>query len=152
MVSSATDLRPTVGVGAVVWRGEHVLLIRRGKPPRAGEWSLPGGRQEWGETVEAALRREVREETALELGPLIFVAVVDLVATGADGTVTRHYTLLDYTAEAAPGVAVAGDDAEAVAWFHPDALAALELWDETRAVVERAAGLRAGADHSATAF
>lgn len=150
VVSAASGPRPTVGVGAVVWRGDRVLLIRRGKPPRAGEWSLPGGRQEWGETVEAALRREVREETALELGPLTFVAVVDLLASGADGVVTRHYTLLDYTAEAAPGEAVAGDDAQAVAWFRPDALAALELWDETRAVIARAAGLRPGPAHSET--
>ncbi|MFP4125307.1 MAG: NUDIX hydrolase [Alphaproteobacteria bacterium] len=149
-MTAASGRRPTVGVGAVVWRGAHVLLIRRGKPPGAGAWSLPGGRQEWGETVEAALRREVREETHLDLGPLTFVAVVDLVATGADGSVVRHYTLLDYTAEAAPGEAVAGDDAQAVAWFDPDALAAVELWDETRAVIERAARLRPGAAHSET--
>lgn len=149
-MNAARGRRPTVGVGAVVWRGAHVLLIRRGKPPGVGTWSLPGGRQEWGETVEAALRREVREETALDLGPLTFVAVVDLVATGADGTVVRHYTLLDYTAEAAAGEAVAGDDAQAVAWFHPDALAAVDLWDETRAVIERAARLRPGPAHSET--
>lgn len=150
-MNGETRLRPPVGVGAVIWRGADVLLVRRGKPPRAGEWSLPGGRQEWGETVEAALRREVREETALELGPLAFVAVVDLVATAADGAVTRHYTLLDYTAEAAAGEAVAGDDAQAVAWFQPDELPALELWAQTRAVIERAAALRAAGGHSATA-
>jgi len=149
-VTTASERRPTVGVGAVVWRGERVLLIRRGKPPGEGAWSLPGGRQEWGETVEAALRREVREETELDLGPLTFVAVVDLLATGADGAVTRHYTLIDYTAEAAPGEAVAGDDAQAVGWFHPDELAALDLWDETRAVIARAAALRAHGAHSAT--
>ena len=56
-----------MGVGAVVWRGERVLLIRRGKPPRAGQWSLPGGAQQLGETLLEAVTREVREETGLEL-------------------------------------------------------------------------------------
>jgi 8-oxo-dGTP diphosphatase len=57
--------RPVVGVGAVVWRGDSVLLIRRGKPPRLGQWSLPGGAQQLGETLEEAIAREVREETGL---------------------------------------------------------------------------------------
>jgi ADP-ribose pyrophosphatase YjhB (NUDIX family) len=123
-------------------------LVRRGKPPRLGEWSLPGGRQEWGETVEAALRREVREETGLDVGPLRFVDVVDLVATEADGTISRHYTLLDYTAEAGPGEPVAGDDAAAVGWFDLTTVATLGLWDETHAVIERAAALRRDGPHS----
>jgi len=142
MSGSSGSPAPTIGVGAIVWRAEQVLLIRRGKPPRRGEWSLPGGRQEWGETVEAALRREVWEETSLELGPLTLVDVVDLIARDDDGRITRHYTLLDYTAEAFPGEAEAGDDAEAVAWFAPDELDGLGLWSKTRAVITRAADCR----------
>ena len=144
---SGAEPRPTVGVGAVVWRGSEVLLVRRGNPPRADEWSLPGGKQEWGETVEAAVRREVRQETALELGPLTFVDVVDLVATDAAGRVTHHYTLLDYTAEATAGVARAGDDAVAAAWFRLDELAPLGLWAQTRRVIARAEALRRPAGH-----
>jgi len=144
---SGAHPRPTIGVGAVVWRGPRVLLVRRGTPPLSGEWSLPGGKQEWGEAVEAAVRREVREETALWLGPLTFVDVVDLVATDAAGGVGRHYTLLDYTAEALPGDAVAGDDAEAVAWFAVDEFAPLALWAPTRRVITRAAALRPGGGH-----
>jgi ADP-ribose pyrophosphatase YjhB (NUDIX family) len=133
---------PTIGVGAVVWRERRLLLIRRGKPPRRGEWSLPGGRQEWGETVEQALRREVCEETALRLGPLTLVDVVDLVMRDDAGRVTGHYTLLDYTADALPGEPRAGDDAEAVAWFAPEDLDALGLWSKTREVIALAAERR----------
>ena len=144
-MTPAGDLRPVVGVGAVVWRGSRLLLIRRGRAPLRGVWSLPGGRQGWGETVEAALRREVREETALELGPLTFVAVVDLLTPAAEGRPALHFTLLDYTAEALAGEAVAGDDAEAVAWFDMAEVARLDLWSETRAVIHRAAEVRASA-------
>ncbi|MGE3741190.1 MAG: NUDIX domain-containing protein, partial [Geminicoccaceae bacterium] len=71
--------RPVVGVGAIVWRGERVLLIRRGRPPRLGQWSLPGGGQQLGETLEEAIRRVVREETGLELAAVEFLTTVDLI-------------------------------------------------------------------------
>ena len=134
---------PCPGVGAVVWRRGEVLLIRRGKPPHAGAWSLPGGRQEWGETLEAAVRREVREETGLGLGPLRLVAAVDLIERDATGEVVRHYSLIDYTAEAEHGEAIAGSDAAAVAWFPLEALAGLGLWSRTLDVIDEARRRRA---------
>ena len=130
--------RPSIGVGAVVWHGCSVLLIRRGKPPRLGEWSLPGGHQEWGETVEEALRREVLEETGLVLGPVQLVDVVDLIERDDVGVASRHFTLLDYTAAAIGGTLAAGSDAAAAAWFTPDALGRLPLWSRTREVIDRA--------------
>lgn len=139
MTAAPSSPRPTVGVGAIVWRAGRVLLIRRGQPPRRGEWSLPGGKQEWGETLEEALRREVFEETALRLGPLALVDVVDLIARDDDGRVAHHYTLVDYTAEALSADARAGDDAAAVAWFALHELDGLGLWSKTRAVIGRAA-------------
>lgn len=138
--------RPVVGVGAVVWRDGRVLLIRRGKPPLAGQWSLPGGAQELGETVEEAARREVREETGLELTRVELLTVVDSITRDAQGAVRWHYTLVDVVAEAAAGVPRPGGDAAEVGWFDPDRLDELGLWTETVRVIRRAAGQRGVAD------
>ncbi len=136
-------VRPVVGVGAVVWRGERVLLVRRARPPRAGQWSLPGGAQELGETIVEAVRREVREETGLELAHVELLTVVDSITRDERGAVRWHYTLVDLWAEAAEGEARPGDDAAEVRWFTLDELAELELWSETLAVVRLAAQRRA---------
>jgi 8-oxo-dGTP diphosphatase len=134
--------RPVVGVGAVVWRDDRVLLIRRGRPPRAGQWSLPGGAQRLGETLREAAAREVREETGLELADVRLLTTLDLVEREQEGRVRYHYTLVDFVAEAPLGEPVAGDDAEAVAWFRLDELPSLGLWSETLRVINEAATLR----------
>ena len=136
--------RPVVGVGAVVWRDDRVLLIRRGRPPRLGQWSLPGGAQQVGETLVEAIVREVREETGLTVERVRFLTTVDLIEREADARIRYHYTLIDYTAEAPEGVATAGDDAAAVGWFALDELEALGLWSETVRIIQLAATLRAG--------
>lgn len=139
-MSAQDDARkPVVGVGVVCLRGDEVLLIRRGKPPRAGEWSLPGGRIEWGETAETAALRELREETAVEAELLGLLAVVDGLFPGPDGAVARHYVLVDYAARWLAGAPQAGDDALA-AQFHPlSAVTALGMWSETVRVILLAA-------------
>ncbi|MFO1073712.1 MAG: NUDIX hydrolase [Geminicoccaceae bacterium] len=134
--------RPVVGVGAVVWRGERVLLIRRGQPPRLGQWSLPGGGQLLGETLAEAVRREVREETGLELAAVELLTTLDLIERDPDGRVRFHYVLVDFTAEAPAGEPQAGDDAAAVGWFALDELAGLGLWTETLRVIGEAAQRR----------
>jgi 8-oxo-dGTP diphosphatase len=134
--------RPVVGVGAVVWRNDRVLLVRRGKPPRDGQWSLPGGAQQLGETLLEAVTREVLEETGLVVEDVRFLAAVDLVDRQPDGRVRYHYTLVDFTAEAPAGDAAAGDDAVAVAWFTLDELRGLGLWSETLRIIGDAAALR----------
>lgn len=127
--------RPIVGVGVVSWRNDQFLLVRRGKEPNIGQWSLPGGAQELGETVFCAAQREVREETGLEVTIHGLVDVVDGIMRDEDGKLLYHYTLVDVVAESLQGEPVAADDAEAVAWFTLDDLPALALWSETERVI-----------------
>ena len=134
--------RPYVGVGVVVWRGDCVLLIRRGKPPRSGEWSLPGGAQHVGETVAEAGRREVLEETGVtvEIGQV--VAVVDMIDRDQGGSVRYHYTLVDFQAEWLTGDPVSGDDAQEAVFVPLGTLDQIELWTETRRIINLAAAER----------
>ena len=134
--------RPIVGVGAVVWRGDRLLLVRRGKPPRLGQWSLPGGAQHLGETLAEAIAREVREEAGLALKRVELLAAVDLVERDEAGRVRYHYTLVDFSAESASGEAVAGDDAAEVAWFTPAEAEKLGLWSETLRIIGLAVARR----------
>lgn len=127
--------RPIVGIGVVVWREDRFLLIRRGKAPNRGQWSLPGGAQHLGETVVEAARREIMEETGLAVDVAGLVDVVDAIRTDDNGKVRFHYTLVDLVAESSSGETVAGDDATAVGWFRLDDLAKLSLWSETERVI-----------------
>ena len=126
---------PVPCVGVVCLRGDEVLLIRRGRPPRQGEWSLPGGRIEPGERAVDAALRELREETGVEAGIVGLVDVVDGVFPEAG----RHYVLIDYAARWLSGEPVAGDDA-AEARFAPlgEAETLIE-WSETRRIIRLAA-------------
>jgi ADP-ribose pyrophosphatase YjhB (NUDIX family) len=130
--------RPIVGVGVVVLREGRVLLARRGKAPRAGDWSLPGGAQKLGETVFAAARREVAEETGLEIEVLGVVDFVDSIQRDSADRIQYHYTLIDVFAEAADGVAEARDDVPEVGWFSLDELGSLGLWSETERIIRLA--------------
>ncbi len=131
-------MTPVPAVGIVCLRGDEVLLIRRGTPPRIGEWSLPGGRIEPGEAVRAAAIRELREETGVEARLIGLIDVVDGVFPDLD----RHYVLIDFAAEWLGGEPVAGDDA-AEAGFFPVAEALTRVgWSETRRIIEAALVLR----------
>lgn len=133
--------RPIVAVGLVVWRGPQVLLVQRGRPPRLGQWSLPGGAQELGEHVEDTARREIGEEAGIEIGPLHLIEVVDSIQRDGDGRILYHYTLVDFTAEWLAGEARAGSDVVALRWVEPAALGNYSLWSETRRIIDRAARL-----------
>ena len=131
--------RPIVGVGVVVFRGDEVLLIKRGKPPVSDRWSIPGGAQEIGETVREAALREVAEETGIEIEIVGLIDVVDGITRDAEGRAKYHYTLVDFAARWVSGEARAASDAAAARWVDRDAVPGLELWDETRRIVARAA-------------
>jgi 8-oxo-dGTP diphosphatase len=111
--------RPIVAVGAVILERDRVLLVKRRHPPLEGEWSLPGGAVESGETLEAALAREVREETCLDVvvGPV--VEVLDSIRRDAEGRAEYHYVIIDYACRVRPGasnVVACGSDAADVDW------------------------------------
>lgn len=134
---------PVAAVGAVVWKDDRILLIRRGHAPRKGAWSLPGGRQRWGETVDEAVAREIAEETGVAIRVLEVAAVVDLIHRGADGAIEHHFTVVDVVAEWVSGEAVAGDDAAEVAWATRDELARYDLTPKMHEVIAVAAEKRA---------
>lgn len=107
---------PVVGVGAVVVRDGKALVIKRAHEPRQGEWSLPGGLLELGESLQEAVRREIKEETSLDItvGPII--ETFDRVHRDDAGKIRYHFVIVDFVCWPDGGEAVAGSDAEGVAW------------------------------------
>jgi ADP-ribose pyrophosphatase YjhB (NUDIX family) len=130
--------RPWVGIGCIVFKGDHVLLVRRGKPPRIGQWSLPGGAQHLGETAEDAARRELHEETGIEVGPLALAIVVDAISRDDAGRALYHYTIIDFAAQWLAGEARAGDDVSEVVWALPADFGAYDLTEATHRAVAAA--------------
>jgi 8-oxo-dGTP diphosphatase len=134
--------RPFISVCAIIWKDDKVLLTRRGKEPRKGEWSFPGGAQDTGETALEALHREIAEETGLEIeiGPLI--EVIDSITKDDNDQVQYHYTILDYVARHKHGTAVAADDVSEVMWTSLKKALSLLKWHESRRVLEKSAECR----------
>jgi len=135
---------PVVAVGAIVWKQERFLLIRRGKPPREGGWSIPGGRQEAGETVQEAVHREIREEAGIEIDITAVAAVVDLIDRD-ETALNHHFTVIDMLAEWRSGEARAGDDAMETAWVALEEIADYDLPDLQVEVIIQAARQRRSA-------
>lgn len=133
-----------IGVGAVVFRDGQVLLVRRGKPPFKGAWSIPGGALDYGERLEHCALREVREETGVEARLIGLIGVFEAMPAehGEDGPPT-HTLLIDYAAEWVSGEPVAGDDASEASFFPVPEAHALLSWDLTRQALAAAIDLRA---------
>jgi 8-oxo-dGTP diphosphatase len=133
--------RPIVGIGIVVLKGDSVLLVRRGKPPNVGSWTLPGGAQELGETADQAARRELLEETGLEIGPLHLAAAVDSIRRDDAGRIQYHYTIIDFAGAWRNGEPKAGSDVTEAIWVPLDRLHDYRLWSEAHRVIAIAKGL-----------
>jgi len=122
---------PLVGVGAVIVDGDRVLLVRRGTAPLLGEWSLPGGVLECGETLRQGVEREVREETGLVVETADMLGVYERVIRDDLGRVRYHYVLVDFLCRPVGGEVRAGSDAADVRWFAPEQLPRLNLAHDT---------------------
>lgn len=129
---------PIPAVGVVCLRGDKVLLVRRGRPPRLDEWSLPGGRIEPGERIEEAALRELREETGVEAEISGLIDVVDGLFPAAG----LHYVLIEFAARWLSGEPAPGDDAAEARFVTLDEVEALVDWSETRRIIRMAVAAR----------
>jgi 8-oxo-dGTP diphosphatase len=130
--------RPLVGVGGVVIADGRTLLIRRGSAPLEGQWSIPGGTLEVGETLIEGVRRELAEETGLEVRVLELIEVFERISPDGDGRTRYHFVILDYLCERVHGDARAGSDVTDVAWATEAELPRYELTPTATRVIEKA--------------
>ena len=130
--------RPVVGVGGVIISEGRALLIRRGSPPLEGQWSIPGGMLESGETLVLGVRRELLEETGIEVKVLELIEIFERINLDGEGRARYHYVVLDYLCEAVRGEARAGSDVTDVAWATPEELALYALTETATRVVLKA--------------
>jgi 8-oxo-dGTP diphosphatase len=130
--------RPIVGVGAVIVENGRVVLVKRAHEPLKGEWSLPGGSVEVGETLADAVAREALEETGLQVQVGSLIEVLDRVHRSSDGRVEYHFVLLDYRCTVLSGALTHGSDAADACWVSRDDLPKYKLSDSAIRVVTRA--------------
>jgi mutator protein MutT len=133
---------PIVGVGGIVLDADRVLLVKRGREPLKGVWSIPGGKLEVGETLCQGVRRELQEEAALEVRVLAMVEVVERITRDADGRIAYHFVLLDFLCERVSGEARAGDDVDEVAWVERVRIGEYKTTEGAPAVIEKAFAMR----------
>jgi ADP-ribose pyrophosphatase YjhB (NUDIX family) len=129
---------PLVGVGAIIFQGDRILMAQRGKPPLQGWWSLPGGALEAGEILADAVAREVLEETGLVVKPLRVFEIFERILRDDDGRPEYHYVLIDYICHVTGGELLPGDDVCRVEWMRLEELRTLQITEGTLGVIERA--------------
>jgi ADP-ribose pyrophosphatase YjhB (NUDIX family) len=135
---------PLVGVGAIILDANRVVLVRRGRPPALGQWSLPGGIVELGETMEEAIVREVEEEVGLRVEVSQLVSVLDWILVDAAGAVEFHYVLMDFLCHPSGGALRAGSDVLSARLVPLESIPQYHLKRETMEVIDCASRCRAG--------
>jgi 8-oxo-dGTP diphosphatase len=129
---------PLVGVGAILLNRDRILMAQRGKEPLKGWWSLPGGALETGESLADGVRREVREETGLEIRPLGVLEIFERIMRDSNGETEYHYVLIDYVCRIVGGTLCAGDDVCRVEWVRRSELIKFQITEGTLGVIEKA--------------
>jgi 8-oxo-dGTP diphosphatase len=129
--------RPILGVGALIFQRDKILLVERGHEPLKGYWSLPGGVLEPGETLVEGVCREVREETGLEVKPLGVLEIFERIIRDARGAPEYHYVLIDYVCRVVGGTLGAADDVSRVEWAPHRRLATFKITEGTLPVIEK---------------
>ncbi len=124
-------LHPHVGVGAVVTKGETILLVRRGRPPGRDLWAIPGGRLRLGETLQEAAEREIREETGVVIRAGDPIHAFDFIERDRDGRIRFHYVIVDLQAEYVEGEPCGNDDALEARWLTGKELKELKVSQNT---------------------
>ena len=142
--SRTYPVRPYLAVSAAIFRDGHVLVVRRAMPPSAGVYTLPGGGVELGETLEAAVIREVREETGLEIEPVALAGYRQMIARDAAGRIERHFVILPFAARWVGGEIALNEELSEAKWTLPPGLSELRTTDGLADIVA-AAGERLGA-------
>jgi 8-oxo-dGTP diphosphatase len=126
MVKRLYPNQPIAGVGAIIFREGRILLVKRGNEPARGQWTIPGGVVEIGESLDDAVARETKEETGLEASKPRLIDVVDQVHLDESGRVEFHYVIVDYVVKA-KGRPKAASDAEAIKWVPLDEVEEYDL-------------------------
>ncbi|HEX5228533.1 MAG TPA: NUDIX hydrolase [Bryobacteraceae bacterium] len=127
-----------MGVGALIFETGKILLVERGKEPLKGYWSIPGGIVETGEKLEEAIRREVSEETGLDIDPYSMFEIFERIIPDGDGQPEYHYVLIDYLCRRVGGEPAPASDVSRVAWVAEQNLREFRLTEGTLGVIERA--------------
>ena len=130
--------QPIVGVGGVIVSNGRALLIKRGTPPLEGQWSIPGGLLEIGETLMEGVRRALREETGMEARPLVLMVVFERIELDGSGRAKYHYVVQDYLCERTGGEPRAGSDVTHVVWARPEELGHYSLSSTATRVIMKA--------------
>jgi 8-oxo-dGTP diphosphatase len=130
--------RPFLGVGALIFEDGRILLVERGQEPLKGYWSIPGGIVETGEKLEEGVRREVLEETGLDVEPFSMFEIFERIIPDAEGKPEYHYVLIDYLCHRLGGEPAAASDVSRVAWVSEPELGGYRITEGTLAVIERA--------------